>query len=245
VATAPVVPSLVSKEISWLKHHLILTGVLILSLYGGVYGVFSLIDKHDKARDTQNAAALQLVVSQVKVLQDNMAAHDAAADARAAQLQTIIQQQNATIAATNKALQGQLEKNATLTAQQAAARLVEQYKADAKQAQASGDNVLVDLPLTRQIVSTFDQNVACQANLVATGKQLDAVTTINKDLTQKVTDRDGVIKGKDEELGKQKTFYEGRITTLTNDARKGKLKWFGIGFAAGYVYAKAQHVFGF
>lgn len=239
------VPPVIKKEVSWLTHHLILTSFLVVTLFGGVFGILSFIGQHDKARDAQNAAALQLVVSQVKSLQDTMASHDAAADARAAQFLSTIAQQNAVIAATNQALKEQLAKNATLTAEQAAARIADQYKANAGEVTASGGNVLVDLPISREIVSTFDQNKACQTNLSSTQTQLTAEQGINKDLTTKVSDRDGVIAGKTEELGKQKTFYEGQISTLKNDARKGKMKWFGIGFAAGYVYAKAQKFFGF
>lgn len=242
----PIVPAAgLKRDLSWLTHHIILVGIIVLVLFSGVYEVENLMEKHDKAREAASAASLQLVVSQVKALEDHMVTNDAAAAQREAQYQAIISQQMTVIATTNKNLQSQIQKNATLTAQQAAARLAEQYKVDASQVQASGDTIIASLPLTRQFVDTFDKNVACQTNLTATTTQLTAEQGINKDLTQKVSDRDGVITGKNDELGKQKKNYDDQITVLKADARKGKLKWFGIGFVTGYIAAKAERVFGF
>jgi len=236
----PVVPAIVKRELSWLSHHLILVGVIILVLFGGVYEVENLMEKHDKAREQASAQALQLVVAQVKTLENHMATNDAASAQREAQYNATIQTLSAAIAARDKALQQQIQKNATLTAQQAAARLAEQYKVDVASAQAEADKVLIDLPLARSIVTTFDQNVSCQANLTDTETQLTAEQGKNVDLKQQVSDRDSVISGKNEELGKQKKNYEDQISTLKDNARKGKLKWFGIGFVTGYIVGKTH-----
>jgi len=236
----PVVPAIVKRELSWLSHHLILVGVIILVLFGGVYEVENLMEKHDKAREQASAQALQLVVAQVKTLEDHMATNDAASAQREAQYNATIQTLSVAIAARDKALQQQIQKNATLTAQQAAARLVEQYKVDVASAQAEADKVLIDLPLARSIVTTFDQNVSCQANLTDTKTQLTAEQGKNVDLKQQVSDRDGVINGKNDELSKQKKNYDDQITVLKADARKKKLKWFTIGFISGYIVGKTH-----
>ena len=239
----PAVPSFVKRDISWLTHHLILVTIIVAVLFGGVYGVENLIEKHDKVREAQSAAQLQLVVAQVKTLETNMAAHDEQTAQREAQYNTTINTLILAQAAREKALQQQIQKNATLTAQQAAARLTEQYKVDVASAQAEADKVMIDLPLARSIVTTFDQNVACQANLVDTRSQVAAEQGKNADLKQQVSDRDAVIAGKNDELGKQKKNYDDQIKTLNDGARKGKLKWFGIGFVTGYIAGKAKLFF--
>jgi len=118
--------------------------------------------------------------------------------------------------------------------------LVEQYKVDVASAQAEADKVLIDLPLARSIVTTFDQNISCQANLTDTKAQLTAEQGKNADLKQQVSDRDGVINGKNDELSKQKKNYDDQITVLKADARKKKLKWFTIGFISGYIVGKTH-----
>jgi hypothetical protein len=245
MSSSPVVPSLLKRDLSWITHHLILVSVLIAVLFVGVYEIENLMEKHDKAREAASAQTLQLIVEQVKMLETHMATNDAAAAQREAQYNATIQALTTAMAARDKQLQQQIQKNATLTAQQAAARLAEQYKVDSAEVQAQNNTVVADLPVARQFVTTFDQNVACQLNLTDTRSQLGAEQGKNKDLAQKVSDRDGVIAGKNDELGKQKKDYENQITVLKDDARKGKLKWFGIGFVTGYIAGRVQRAFGF
>lgn len=225
--------NVVKKELSWIAHHLILVAALIVVLFVGVWGVESLIEKHDEKKAQQANIALQVVVDQVKKLEEHQATNDAAVAQREAARDALIQSLVATIARRDAALDQQIKKNATLTAQQAAARLSEQYKAQPGQIVASGDTVIADLPLARSFVNTYDQLVACTANYSDTQKQLTAEQARTTDLKTQVTDRDATIAGKNEELVKQKGKYEADIVVLNAKARKGKLKWFATGFVLG------------
>lgn len=221
------------KDLSWIAHHLLLVGIVVAVLFLGVWSAESLIEKHDEKKAQQANVALQVVVDQVKKLEDHQAQNDAAVAQREAARDALIQSLVATIAKRDAALDQQIKKNATLTAQQAAARLSEQYKAQPGEITASGDNVIADLPLARSFVNTFDQLTACTANYSDTQKQLAAEQSRTSDLKTQVSDRDATIKGKDTELGKQKDKYEADIKVLNDKARKSKLKWFVAGVITG------------
>lgn len=225
--------NVVKKDLSWIIHHLILVGVLIATLFLGVYLFENLIEKHDVAKAQQANAALQVVVDQVKKLEDHQTQTDAAVAQREAARDALIQSLVATIAKRDAALSQQIQKNATLTAQQAAARLSEQYKAQSGEIIASGDTVVADLPLSRSFVNTFDQLTACTSNYSDLQKQLGAEQARTTDLKTQVSDRDATILGETAELGAQKTKYEADIKVLNAKARKSKLKWFVAGVIVG------------
>lgn len=241
-----VAPAAIKRDLSWLAHHLILVGIIIGVLFLGVYQIENLMERHDKAREAASAQALQLVVEQVKSLEAHQAQNDAAVAQREAARDVLINSLVATIAKRDAALEQQIKKNATLTAQQAADRLTQQYKAAPGQIVASGDTIIADLPISRQFVNTYDQLIGCTGDLDDTKKLLTAEQARTADLKTQVADRDGVVKGKNDELVKQKGNYEDQIKTLKDGARKSKLKWFAAGFVLGTgVKTVVKYIAGF
>jgi len=229
--------NVVKKDLSWLANHLILVGVLVAVLFFGVWEVQSLIEKHDEKKAQQANIALQVVVDQVKKLEDHQAQNDVAVAQREAARDALIQSLVATINARDKALADQIKKNATLTAQQAAARLSDQYKAQPGEVVANGDTVVADLPLARSFVNTFDQLTACTSNYVDTQKQLSAEQARTSDLKTQISDRDATIKGKDDELVKQKTA-DAADKKVAVDKEKKKHKWYALGGIGLFEMAK-------
>src|SRR5258708_34759321 len=96
--------NVVKKELLWLAHHLILVGVLVAVLFLGVWEVESLIEKHDEKKAQQANTALQVVVDQVKKLEDHQAQNDVAVAQREAARDTLIKSLVATIANRDAAL---------------------------------------------------------------------------------------------------------------------------------------------
>jgi hypothetical protein len=218
----------IKKDISFLAHHLILTAVIVLVLFGGVWGVQNIIEKHDAAKAVQSQQALAAVVDQVKRLEQTQAQHDAevaqrdaARDAREAQL-------IAAISSRDKALDDLIKKNATLTAQQAAARLTEQYKAAPGEVTANGDTVIADLPIARQFVDSFDSLQTCKANLTDANTQVAVEQSRVADLRTQVSDRDKTIDSKNDELKKQ-IKADADDKKLAVDKEKKKHKWYAMG----------------
>lgn len=218
----------VKKDLSFLIHHLILTGVLVTALFLGVWGIQNLIEKHDEKNAQRSATELAVVVDQVKRLETTQAQHDTEVAQREAARDTLINTLLATISARDKALDDQLKKNATLTAQQAAARLADQYKAAPGEIVASGDTVMADLPISRQFVNTFDQFTGCKADYLDTQKQLVAEQGRTADLKTQVADRDATITGKNTELEKQKKADDEALRVAV-DKEKKKHKWYLVG----------------
>jgi len=218
----------VKKDISFLMHHLILTAVIVGVLFCGVWGVQNLIEKHDAKKAQESQQALAAVVDQVKRLEQTQAQHDAetaqrdaARDAREAQLISAISFRD-------KALDDLIKKNATLTAQQAAARLTEQYKAAPGEITANGDTVVSDLPISRQFVNTFDSLTTCKSDLTDAKTQTAIEQARVADLRTEVSDRDKTIAGKDEVLQKQ-IKADADEKKLAVDKEKKKHKWYAVG----------------
>src|SRR6266566_2768056 len=90
-------PETIKKDLSWLAHHLILTGILVAVLFGGVWGVQNLIEKHDEKKAQQAHEELAVVVDQVKRLETTQAQHDAESAQREAVRDALLQSLVATI----------------------------------------------------------------------------------------------------------------------------------------------------
>lgn len=218
----------VKKDVSWLTHHLILTGILVAVLFAGVWGVQNIIERHDEKKDAQAHADLAAVVDQVKRLQETQQQHDVEVAQREAARDAIEAQLIATIQQRDKVLDAQIKRNATLTAEQAAARLTEQYKAAPNEITAVGDTVIADLPVSRQLVGTFDSLVVCKADLTDTKTQVAVEQARVTDLRTQVSDRDKTIAGKDEILQKQiKADAEDKKIAVNKE--KKKHKWYAVG----------------
>ena len=216
------------KTVSFLTHHLILTGILLAGIALGIWGIQGMMEKHDQAERLRAHEDLATVVEQVKNLEQTQAAHDQAAAEREARTDALVNTLLAQIAARDKALDEQIKKNATLTAAQAAAKISDQYKAQPGEVTASGDNVLVDLPVSRQIVSTYDSLQTCKADLTDTQEQLTAVQGVVGALKTQVSDRDATIAAKNTELEKQKKADD-EDKKVAVDHEKKKHKWYALG----------------
>lgn len=197
----------IKRDFSWLQHHLVVAvGALIISaalVYGAVNMVDGIITRHDEKKD----AIIQKILDDSKANQAAILAKmsdDQKANAiKDAQTQATIDSLLAQVAADRVALKQQLQKDSTLDAQGAAARLVEQEHANPSQAKAVGDTVVVDLPLTRQIVGDLDKYVEAQKELVNAAAQLEAQKTLTADAKQNFDNAQKVIAADKDTLAAQ------------------------------------------
>ncbi len=222
------VPAPIKKDVAFLTHHLILTGVILGAITLGAWGVQAMMAKAHKEQADESRLELAVVVDQVKRLEEKQASDDAATQQREAAANALIQSLIAAVNARDKALDDQIKKNGSLSAQEAAARLSQQYNAQPGEIVASGNTVIANLPMSRNFVSTFDTLVVCKADLGDTQKQLSAEQGKETDLKTQISDRDNTIKGKDVELEKQKKA-DGDDKKVAVDNEKKKHKWYAIG----------------
>lgn len=168
----------IASDITWVRTHLIvaLLAVALIagSIIGGVALFEGLIERHDarvaaaqlqkEGVDTATQSALLAQLSQAQ-------AANAQRDAeQTALLSSLVSQMKQQHAATDK----QVAADASLTAQDSAARLVAQTKSSPGDAVASGDTVVLSLPLTHTVVTDLDLLPQAQADVSNLTGQLSA-----------------------------------------------------------------------
>lgn len=236
------VVSVIAKDWSWFVSHLvalILVGALVA---GGVYGVESLIAKHDAATLAKDNAALATVVAQNQTLISEAQSKDALLQQAIASLSAANAQLSAQQNARNVQLATQVKTDATLSAQQAADRLTQQTKAAPGEITASGNNVTVDLPMSRQLVTDLDMLPVVTANLADETTKLTNETTLATTAEADVTAQKAEISGLNTQLADSAVACAAEVKTEKAKARKGKLKWFGIGFIVGFASGATAHI---
>jgi hypothetical protein len=216
-------------DVSWVKTHLLLVGVVAALVFGSVYGVESLIANHDAKNaivlqtlaDSQAKANAQFQIS-VKSQIDAIAAQNAEL---AAENQTLIK-----ALATRQVIEAKIPvQNSSLSAQDAASAL---------KGQAVNDQVVLPLPVARDLVTSVQLVPLLQADKADLEKSnglletevTNGVKALDLERKAHTNDNDtnaGTIKARD-----------GEISQLKSDCRKSKMKWFFIGYVAGFVSAK-------
>ena len=236
------ITSVVAKDWSWFVSHLvalILVGGLICA---GIYGVENLIAKHDAATLAKDNAALATVVAQNQTLISEAQTKDALLAQAIASLSAANAQLSAQQNARNVQLATQVKTDATLSAQQAADRLTQQTNAASGEITASGNNVTVDLPMSRQLVTNLDMLPVVEANLADTQKQLANETQIATTAEADVAAQKAEIVGLNKQLADSAVACTAAVNVEKAKARKGKLKFFGIGFIVGFASGATAHI---
>lgn len=224
----------IESDWKWLTTHLLLLALVAGLIFAGVYGVESIVARHD----ADNAKRLDALAAQVA--QTNV------------QTQQATQQQIAQLASQNAALQTAV----TTLLQQNAQRnttLVVQQKADTTLPPTQLAQRWDSLLGTQNQVSTTPTgfSVTPQA-AVDTVTQLESVpvlTANNKNLqsvvdnqTTQITNDKSSLADSAKALDSEKASHvadtkaaASDLTACKADARKGKVKWFVIGYVAGFV----------
>jgi hypothetical protein len=218
------VVSTIKNDYSWLTHHLLMLALVGVLVIGSVYGIESLIAKHDAAKDAQWKSVVAADQQRLATDEANWQQQFQVLSAQNTQLLGAISQRGAALAVQQK-------KDATLSANEAAQRLSEQTKAAPGEVTAQGNNLLVDLPISRQIVIGLDQLPVLQANLTDTKTQLTNETTIAQNAQSDVVAQKKVN-------ADQVEACKAQVADVKAQARKSKLKWFGIGYVAGVISAR-------
>jgi hypothetical protein len=218
------------------KHHIILYAVAIVFALGITYTIESKIADHNEQKYEQEKALDDEKDSANKQFQSQMVSQLSQLQADSAQQKAQNTQNLTTIAQLKQQLQDQKSKDATLPPTDLAARI---------QTLAPGGQVTV----------VSDGYHLDQSAAVAIAQNLEDAATQHQvvNLQAEVISRDDVIISNDgKSLDSEKAAHAADVATLTvdkvtlnqqitqlkSDARKGKLKWFGIGYVAGLISGK-------
>lgn len=226
MSTDTTVVSTVSKDLAWLKTHIILLAIVVALIFGGVYGFESLVAKHDDATANKYSAIAAdaskqntLILAQVQLEVANLVA---------ANQRLENQNQQYVVAFANRQVQEvQISKQtASLTAVQVAVEL---------QGTANGDSVNLTLPVAQNVLASVRLVPLLQAdkkNLQdAYTNEVQIANNNEKLYTEEqkaLVSEQGSHKADNEANAKQ-------VAKIKADARKSKLKWLGIGILIGFI----------
>lgn len=200
-------------DATWIKSHLITTALILLTAFGSVYGVESLIAKHDAQTESKYSQILTQQTAQTAQDEAALRAVITSAQAAIAQQQQQITNDQKTIASIKATV-------VTIPAPQVAQEL----------GGTSPDPNTVVLPLDKAQTA-----LAAIEELVPLQDQLSAETKIATDESTVVAQQTKDISDLKTELTDTQNKDNAALTSCKADARKGKLKWFGIGYIAGFV----------
>lgn len=235
MADTPV--STITKDLNWLHAHLILLGVVAILVVGAVYGIESLIARHDTQQEARDQQLLSVLTAQTTDLKNRMAQDEQQATARDLQYAAIIANLSGTIAKQTGQLQQQIKQNATLTAAETARAIADKTKAQVGEVTAQNDTVVMDLPISRQVNSSLDTLATTTLQLGEVQKQLEAQTGLTADAKSELNDAKKVITAQDTQAVTAAKVCVDQVNVAKATARKSKLKWFGVGYILGLASA--------
>lgn len=228
----------ISADLAWARHHLFLLAVVLVLAFAGIYGVESLISSRAAQNDAKWQGILAAQTAQTQMISNQLNQDEKNWQAQNAQQQQIIGQLAQTIAKRNEAAANQQKTDASLSAVEAAQRLSQQTHAKPGEVTAQGDTVIATLPVARTVVGAFDLLDTVQANLTDTQKQLSSESVINTNLQANVAAQKNLVSALRTENTDQQKACVAQVSAVKAQARKSKLKWFGIGYIAGFVSAR-------
>jgi hypothetical protein len=222
------------------KHHIILYAVAIVFALGLTYAIESKVaDKADAQYQKQKALSDEKDASNAQ-FQKQVADQLAQMKSESDQQKLLNAQSQATIASLKQQLQDQKGKDATLPPNDLAARI---------QTLAPGGAVIV-------VTNGYQMD---QPEAVAVAQALENIPILNQELSldQMVISRDDIIIANGEKsLDTEKAAHAGDVATLTadkdtlnkqitslkDDARKSKLKWFLAGVVTGFTLGRIHNL---
>lgn len=227
----------INTDLNWLKHHIILLTIVIVLVGASVYGIESIIAKHDAATNSKWQVINQQNITQVQSLSDKIAANEALQAKQNAQETAIIAQLAVAISQRDKAVQVVIQKDATLSAVDAAQKIAQQTKAQPGEVVAQGDTVQLDLSVSRTVAANQDELPVVKADLSDVQKQLVSETKLYDNSQSTISDKTDLIAAMKTQEASADAACKAEIKSVKAEARKGKLKWFSIGYVLGLVSA--------
>lgn len=239
---ADLTPSIVTTDWNWLKAHALILALVAILVGGAVYGVDSIIARHDAATSTKFEQILKVQAAQTQALQTQLSTDEAANAQRDAQYQATIASLSQSILQRDANAKKQTAVDASLSAAAAAQRLVQQTNASPSQVAVAGNSVTMDLPLTRNVVADLDAFSVAKADLSDTQKQLVAQTGLTADANQNLADAKQVIGSQTLQLADQTKACNAQIKTLKAKQRKNLFKAFFAGVVVGIIGGRAAGI---
>lgn len=228
-------PAVLKNDLSWLKTHAVLVIIIVVLSLGIVYGIESIIAKHDLENDAKWKSILQSQTAQTQVISDKLATDEKNWMQQNVQQEAVIEKLAILMSQRDKETLIQVQKDATLSAAEAAQKITQQTKAQPGEVSAQDNTVILDLPVSRIVVASLDQLPTTQADLINTRTQLDSKTAIANNLQDNLTEKQSLIDSMKKQAEAADKSCKADIAVVKSQARKSKFKWFFIGVITGLI----------
>lgn len=230
--TAGSPPSTLAKDWTWFTSHLTAIVIVIGLIVASVYFVESLEAKHDAKEaaiytslSAAQTAQNQALETQLKTDESNWTVIQSQLLAQNSQLAQAVAQKN-------QQLSVQVKTDATLDAQSAATKLEQQTGASSGEVVAQNNNVVLDLPVTRRVVSDLDTLPVVQSNLASTQTQLTNETTVANNNAQDAADQKKVVAGLQTQITDDSKACDAKVAAANAKVKKAGIKGFFEGAIA-------------
>lgn len=234
MATPAVVPALTPK-VSWLKQHerMIIVALLAATFFASVGKVETILANHDASK----AAVTQQALDDQKQINANLANQVTQLDVDYKDLRAMLDKQNAALAvaaaARTQALATQQATDKTLPPTELTQRWASLIGGDASDVSYSGNNYSVSNAGAVATVVTLEQVPALQANLQDAKQTVDNQAAELQKADQVQTALNAQVGGLQAQLKDADKACQAQVANVKAQARKSKMRWFGIGVGAG------------
>jgi hypothetical protein len=213
--------------------HLVILAVVGCLVFGGIYGVESIIAKHDAKTEAKYSQLLVTQTTQTKAIEDKLSSDEQAHQALENQLLAQLAADEAAMKQRD-ALNAQLiAKIAQMTAPQVVADL--QPKLRAGTATLLADGVKLDVPAARDVDEQITEGANAKTDLATTQADLAKETTIAGNAQADLATAKTAIGAEQAKNTDQVKACAAEVATVKAEARKGKMKWFVIGYVSGFL----------
>jgi hypothetical protein len=220
---------------NWIITHSILLALVGTLTLGGIYGVENLISKHDDATAAKYAAIADAQVKQNATFQQQVQQQIAILAAQNQQLIAANAQLASSLAARSKVEKEVPVQTANLSLAETAAAL---------KGTVEGNNVSLTLPVAQDVLTQVQLVPLLQQDKLDLSKEVDNQSDIAKNNLAEYTQEKAAHDSDNKANAAVILANKKEIAAVKADARKGKIKWFVIGYVSGLISGIALHAAG-
>jgi hypothetical protein len=196
-APKPAVVSTVSRDITWIRAHVLILLLSLAMIAGISIGTVELVEHFVEQHDIRAAAAQQaregIDTATQKALMDQLAQYRTEDAAKDAAQTALISSLVASMAQQRAQTAKQVTTDASLDVQAAAARLAIQTNAAPGEVTVANGTTILDLPIARKVVASLDLLPQAQNDVINLTAQLGAQTVLTTDAQKELATVNQVI----------------------------------------------------
>ena len=233
--TTPVttVASKLTSDLAWLRTHIIMLVIVVGLAWGGVYGVESLIAKHDAAQEAKYSVILQAQTAQTTAIENKLSSDETNWNQLAQQLTAQNTQLAQQVASRDAQITVLVNKINTMTVPQVAADL--QPKLHAGTATVAPNGVLLDVNAARDVDEQLTKADAILADLSDVKAQLANEVVLYNNAAADAKETHTALAAEQKKNVDQIQACTTEVNKIKSDARKSKSKWAIFGAIGGFI----------